>query len=340
MKGRRQMIILSLVAALAVTTAVFYGVTYGPLSPGPRGEGERARGYTEILDEDRQVLLRTGLAVAVGDQLITAGDSMYRVIRVLGRTAVARLVSKAGSLDSTGGWAPPSQAASGPQPATEPTPSPIPAPQPAPTPVPGPGQPATPTGPRAVVVYHTHSDESYTPDDGAPVIPGNGSIFEVGATFGTALRANGYVVVGDPTRHDPHDNQAYIRSRRTAYQDIQMYNPFALFDLHRDSAPASDYLRTVADQQIQQVMIVIGRQNPTMVANLYVATQIKATADSLYPGLVKAIYMGRGLYNQDLMPTALLFEFGTETAPRGTADNAARLFADVIARAFTATTTP
>lgn len=338
MTGRRQIIIISMVAALAATAAVVYGVTYGPLTPGPQAEGERTRGYTEILDEDRQVLLRTGLAVAVGDELITAGNSRYRISRVLGRTAVARLLSRTGDLGPNADQASAAQAAA--PPAGPVVPGPVPA-RPVPV-LPNliPLTPAPSTGPKTIILYYTHSDESYTPDDGTPIIPGDGSIFEVGTTFAAALRAKGFVVVDDPTRHDPHDSQAYIRSRRTAYQDLQMYHPFAIFDVHRDSAPAADYLRTVANAQVQEVMIVIGRQNLTMAANLQIARQVKATADSLYPGLVKAIYMGQGLYNQDLMPTALLFEFGTETAPRAGAENAARLLADVIARAVGPPSTP
>lgn len=301
MKSRSTIIVLSLVAAVSVAAAIWYGVTAGPWAPGPRPEGERARGYATILGEDRQVLLRTGLSVSRGDEFITGLDNAHYIVsRIFGRTAVARRLNPAVS------------------PGSESVPTQAPA----------------AAAPRTIVIYHTHSDESYTPTDGTPVQPGNGGIFEVGATFATALRAAGFIVVDDPTRHDPHDNQAYIRSRRTAFQDIQMYNPYAIFDVHRDSAPASDYLITIGGQQAQEVMIVVGQQNPTMAANLYVAKQIKAKADSLYPGLVKAIFMGHGGYNQDLMATALLFEFGTETAPREAADQSAKLIANVIAQTF------
>ncbi len=299
MKTRHTIILLALAAAVSVTSAVWYGVTAGPWAPGPRPEGERAQGFTTILGEDRQVLLRTGLSVSRGDEFITGAENAHYVVsRIFGRTAVARLV----------------------------------APTTAPGAVPSQAQPTA--GPMTIVIYHTHSDESYTPEDGTPVIPGNGSIYEVGTTFAGALRTGGFVVVDDPTRHDPHDNQAYIRSRRTAYQDIQMYNPFAIFDVHRDSAPASDYIINVGGQEAQEVMIVVGQQNPTMAANLFVAKQIKATADSLYPGLVKAIFMGHGGYNQDLLATALLFEFGTETAPRADADQSAKLMANVLVQTF------
>jgi len=305
MTTRPRIALLSLAAAVSVMAAIGYGLAHGPWSPGPSGEGERARGYTIILSEDREVLLRTGLAVGKGDEFILGADNAhYTVLRVFGRTAVARRIAP--TIEPTS--APPQMA--------------IPAQSPA------------AAGAKTIVIYHTHSDESYTPDDGRPDIPGHGSIFEVGTTFANALRAAGFIVIDDPTRHDPHDNQAYIRSRRTAFQDIQMYNPYAIFDVHRDSAPATDYLITVGGMPTQEIMIVVGRQNPTMAANLFVAKQLKAAADRLYPGLVKAIFMGHGNYNQDLMATALLLEFGTETAPRAEADQAARFMATVVAQTF------
>jgi len=77
-------------------------------------------------------------------------------------------------------------------------------------------------------------------------------------------------------------------------------------------------------------MIVIGRSNPNMNANLEFARQIKATADKIYPGLMRGIYMGRGDYNQDLYPRALLFEIGTAEGSLTIASHGARYLSDVI----------
>lgn len=78
--------------------------------------------------------------------------------------------------------------------------------------------------------------------------------------------------------------------------------------------------------------MVIGRSNPKMKTNLAYARKIKARADKLYPGLVRGIFMGRGDYNQDLYPTAILFEIGTDKISQDLAENAARCLGDVLIR--------
>ena len=42
--------------------------------------------------------------------------------------------------------------------------------------------------------------------------------------------------------------------------------------------------------------------------------------------------MGRGNYNQDLYPTAMLFEIGTESISQDLAENGARCLGDVLIR--------
>ena len=100
--------------------------------------------------------------------------------------------------------------------------------------------------------------------------------------------------------------------------------------MHRDSAPAQAYITTVNGVETARVMMVVGRSNPNMKTNLNYAKTIKAQADNLYPGLVRGIFMGKGDYNQDLYPTAMLFEVGTEKIPLSLAENAARCLGDVI----------
>ena len=79
-------------------------------------------------------------------------------------------------------------------------------------------------------------------------------------------------------------------------------------------------------------MIVIGRSNPNMQTNLAYAKRIKAEADKLHPGLMRGIFMGQGDYNQDLYPTSLLFEVGTENSTLDEAEKSIRCLADAIIR--------
>ncbi|MGI6150324.1 MAG: stage II sporulation protein P, partial [Limnochordia bacterium] len=64
------------------------------------------------------------------------------------------------------------------------------------------------------------------------------------------------------------------------------------------------------------------------------AQSMKALADQIYPGLVKGIFYGRGNYNQDLSPLALLLEVGAHTNSREAAERGISLFADVVDQYF------
>ncbi|ABO49690.1 Stage II sporulation P family protein [Desulforamulus reducens MI-1] len=182
-----------------------------------------------------------------------------------------------------------------------------------------------------VGVYHTHSDEAYVPTDGSESIPFKGGIYDVGQSFVQRLKAkSGTNVVYDKTPHDPHDNAAYQRSRRTA-MNIMKQNPIAIIDVHRDGIPdPSYYTAKVADTEVSKLRLVVGRQNPNMQANLDFARRMMAYSNKVHPKIVKEIFMAKGNYNQDLMPTALLIEAGTHTNTKQQAENGVALFADAV----------
>jgi stage II sporulation protein P len=187
-----------------------------------------------------------------------------------------------------------------------------------------------------VVLYHTHTDESYTPSSGTPSQPAAGDIYTVGTVLSDSLQKSGVSVSHSTAAHDPHDVHAYNRSRRTVAQLLQE-QPDAAFDVHRDSAPTSAYLTDINGVETSRIMMVVGRSNPNSTTNLNYARTIKAKADSLYPGLIRGIFIGKGSYNQDLYPTAMLFEMGTEKIPIEPVENAARFLGDVIVNVINGT---
>jgi stage II sporulation protein P len=181
-----------------------------------------------------------------------------------------------------------------------------------------------------VAVYHSHSDESYLPSDGASSIRDNGGIFRVGESFRNDLQGKDIVVQQSKRSHDPHDKKSYQRSRRTA-QELLRQNPAAILDVHRDALDRRFYMANIEGQDLAKVLLVVGRQNPNMQSNKRFAQELKAVADRKYPGLVKGIFFGRGSYNQDLSPRALLLEMGTHKNSREEAKRGASLFAEVLA---------
>ncbi len=270
---------------------------------GREGEGDHLVGrvYT-IRDESGQVVSQVSRRVTVGDEIFAADGRHYRVVKVRGEEAVARFLGMDEDLLAYRDFY--RQLA-------------IPAAK-----APAPAQP--------VGIYHTHSDESYVPSDGSESIPFKGGIYRVGERMVGKLTEKGLRVEYDRTPHDPHDDNAYYRSRRTAVRLMQA-NPLALFDVHRDGVVDPGYYRRIVSQQnVAQTRLVVGRENPRMQANLDFAKRLMSYANSVHNPIVKEIFLAAGNYNQDLMPTALLIEAGTHTNSREEAERGIALLADAV----------
>ncbi|MFZ5899441.1 MAG: stage II sporulation protein P [Bacillota bacterium] len=258
--------------------------------------------YTAVVDQQGRIVSKLGRHVYKGDEIISANGEQYRVISVKGNIAKARMVGLDRDLlaymEYFDQYALPAQA----------------------------GKKRS----GAVAIYHSHSDESYVPTDGTSSRPGNGGIYRVGSTLSAALRDKGVRPIHSFATHDPHDAQAYMRSRKTAVQ-LMKRNPSALIDVHRDGIPdASFYRHSINGREVSQVRLVIGNQNPNFSANRDFAKRLMAFANKTHPGLVKEIFVGRGNYNQDLMPTAILIEAGTHTLRREEAQDGIALLAETI----------
>ncbi|SHH00577.1 stage II sporulation protein P [Thermosyntropha lipolytica DSM 11003] len=241
--------------------------------------------YYTIRDTAGNIILQTGIKVYQDDEYINEKNIHYIVTSVKGKEAVAVVKNQASSHDIT---SVPTASLFLPDKLLKPDFTDI-----------------------SVAIYHTHSDESYIPTSGTASKKGNGDIFKVGKALKERLEIPGIKVYHSLNAHDPHDINAYHRSRRTAI-DLVKKGPDALLDIHRDSAPLSAYQTNIKDTQAARVMIVIGRSNPNMQVNLDYARRVKAAADKIYPGFMRGIFIGKGDYNQDLYPTALLLEVGTE----------------------------
>lgn len=181
-----------------------------------------------------------------------------------------------------------------------------------------------------IALYHTHSAESYIPSDGKHSIRDNGGIFIVGESFKQNLEQQGVQVEQNKRSHDPHDKRAYMRSRRTATEMMRTVNPAALLDVHRDALPRRFYTTTIKGNELAQIRLVVGRQNPNMRANKQFAQELMAAANKRYPNLVRDIFFGRGSYNQELHPRALLLELGTYRSTHEEAKDGAELLAGVL----------
>lgn len=314
--SKRYIWIFFAVLIVVMAGAYIINIMSAPPAPKPRqfaGDNTVNAGYVTVSDAEGNIILQTGLPVSKNDEYISEKNIHYIIISVDGSKAVARVKDNNTSYK----YRPVNRILN---PIAENKTNAVPA-------------QANPEDVH-VVIYHTHSDESYTPTSGTPSKPGDGDIYLVGSALKQSLSRAGISVSHSLNEHDPHDINAYHRSRRTTAQLLKE-QPDAAFDIHRDSAPLNAYATSVNGLDSGRVMIVIGRSNPNMQTNLQYARSIKSKADELYPGLMRGIFMGKGDYNQDLYPTAILFEVGTETNSLPAARRAVRFLSDVLISVLT-----
>jgi len=305
-KYRLAIIDVTLIIAAGITTLIYFA-NFRSVSPvwnplrwhGGYSIDHTSKEYCTVATENGFMLTKTARRVFRGDEIITGDGKHYRVIRVDGNKATAKYL---GMDKKYLAWQDYFEHAE------------LPA----------------QVGKLDIGVYHSHSDESYVPTDGSESEPYKGGIMEVGEAFVEKLREKGVNVIHDKTPHEPHDANSYMRSRRTAVR-LQKKNPVALFDIHRDGVPDADFYRqNVSGKAVTQLRLVVGRQNPNMKANLDFARRLMSFTNKTHPGLIKEIFMARGDYNQDLMPTTILVEAGTHTNDRKRAEEGIALFADAV----------
>ena len=185
-------------------------------------------------------------------------------------------------------------------------------------------------GRKLICMYSTHSDECYVPSDGESSRWEDAGIYDVGNSLKDAFEDLGIEAVYSEETFLPHDADAYTRSRSTA-ESLLKKGPDALLDIHRDAIPAEQYETTVDGDDISMVRLFVGRSNQNAAANKAFAQEVKRAADEKYPGLIKDIYIGKGNYNQELYPQALLLEMGTHEIEKEKVIGATEYMADVFA---------
>ena len=289
-------LMLALMLALPVTARAEAEQSVSTQAP----EADADENVWAIYDEDGQYLTSIYGRVYLDDEYISSDNRLYRIIEVddSKRTAVAQYIGQESLLE------PDNEAV-----AT-----------------------VAQESKRLIGIYSTHSDESYIPTDGAESKEKDAGIYDVDEALKNALEERGIEVELDTTTHLPHDAGAYRRSRSTAARLLKS-QPAALLDIHRDGIPDPDeYVQKIEDEDATKVRLLVGKSNPNADANRKFAKQIKAAADEMYPDLIKDIYIGKGDYNQELAPRAILLEFGTHTIKKERAIKSTAYMADVLER--------
>ena len=178
-----------------------------------------------------------------------------------------------------------------------------------------------------ILIFHTHSCESYTASEQYPYTPTgnfrttdlNFTVTRVGTELTTQLQQYGYNVIHDTSYHDyPSYNGSYTNSLKTVESLLQTNPSDIIIDLHRDAIGSrSDYAPTVkiGDEECAQIMFVIGTNagglwHPNWNQNLKFAIKVQEKAEELYPGLFKPIMLTTSRYNQHTGKYANIIEVG------------------------------
>ena len=178
-----------------------------------------------------------------------------------------------------------------------------------------------------IMIFHTHSCESYTSSELYPYTPTgnfrttdlNFTVTRVGTELTTQLQQYGYNVIHDTSYHDyPSYNGSYTNSLKTVESLLQTNPSDIIIDLHRDAIGSrSDYAPTVkiGDEEAAQIMFVIGTNagglwHPNWNQNLKFAIKVQEKAEELYPGLFKPIMLTTSRYNQHTGKYANIIEVG------------------------------
>ena len=179
-----------------------------------------------------------------------------------------------------------------------------------------------------VIIYHTHTCESYTPTKENPYTATanfrttdlNCTVVKVGRELKSNLEKYGFNVVQSEEKHDyPAYTGSYSRSLVTVEKLLeQNKGTDIVFDIHRDAVGSSStYAPTVEinGEKVAQLMFVIGTndgggKHPNWQNNLKFAVKVQEKANEMYPGLFRAINLRSATFNQKVSNAASIIEVG------------------------------
>lgn len=202
------------------------------------------------------------------------------------------------------------------------------------------------TGGSKILIYHTHSQETFADSDNDP----STSIVGIGRYL-TEILNNKYKI---PTLHHEGvydlingklDRSEAYEFAKPEVEQILAENPSieVVIDLHRDGVADTTHLVTeINGKPTAQIMFfnglsrtrvngdLVGMANPYLQDNLAFSLQMKIAAETKYPGFARRNYLRGYKYNMDLMPRMLLIEAGAQTNTVEEMRNAMEVLADLL----------
>ncbi len=202
-------------------------------------------------------------------------------------------------------------------------------------------------GKPSVLIYHTHTTETYelldrgfyTEDRSSRSEDLAENMVRVGEAICSVLEKDGYKTIHDKTVYDKEYSGAYDRSCE-AISKILKDNPSIqiVLDIHRDAIYQKDgsKIKTVTEidgKKAAQIMLISGCEDgnvtdfPNWEKNLAFATQLQNKLKNDNSKLMRPLMFCSRKYNMHLMPCAISVEIGTDANTLAEAVYSAELFA-------------
>lgn len=204
----------------------------------------------------------------------------------------------------------------------------------------------------AVLIYHTHTSETYelldrgfyTNERSTRSENSSENMVRVGEEICNVLERNGYKTIHDKTVYDETVSGAYTRAR-TNISKILKENPSiqVVLDIHRDSIYLKDGTRVktvsqINGEKVAQIMITTGCEDgnvtdfPNWEKNLTFALNLQQSLVREAPSLMRPLNLAGRKYNMDLMPCALHIEIGTDANTLTEAVNSANILGESLSK--------
>lgn len=186
----------------------------------------------------------------------------------------------------------------------------------------------------AVLIYHTHTTETYQLLDRDFYARGFLSrssdearnMIRVGRAIASEIERRGYKVIHVTDTYDNPYTGAYSRSREAIEKYLEKYPSIQItLDIHRDaiqndSGVKTKPVATVNGKKAAQVMIITGCQEegngitdlPEWEKNLTFALKLQNNMETDFEGLTRPVFFCDRSYNMGLTPFSLLVEVGTD----------------------------
>jgi stage II sporulation protein P len=209
----------------------------------------------------------------------------------------------------------------------------------------------TEQGKPILLIYHTHTSESYTPSKAYNYNPRdnayhtedlNFSIAKVGEAMAAELNMLKVPTLHDKTIHDiPTYMTSYTNSLKTVEKIIKQHPTIKIIiDLHRD-APFTDSNKSrelttvkIEGETYSRIMFVIGSDktfpHPNWQENYKFSLLFNDMLEEKYPGISRGINLRRERFNQHVSNKAILVEIGSHGNTMEESIRTAKLFASIL----------